>query len=256
VAGTSTDARREGREKERVRFERKLCDLESRIGHAFARKEWLREAVTHSSYAQENPGKTFYERLEFLGDRVLELIVCQWLYEERPSDGEGDLTMRLAWLVDEGSLAEAGRRIGLPEVVRTGPALPKGELPDSIVADVMEALVGALYEDGGLSVASHFVQGNIWDDGALGPEPLRSSPRNMLQERCDQLRTGQEVSQPRFDCQSSGPDNRKVFVCIASLEVGGKVLEGEGEGSSKKRAERAAAESLLTRIESSFPERK
>jgi ribonuclease-3 len=237
------DEGKEDRERERVAFERKLDGLEARIGLKFERREVLREAMTHSSYAQEDARKTNYERLEFLGDRVLELIICHRLIEMRARDGEGDLTKRLSWLVDEDSLAESGRRIGLDKVVRTGPSLPRGEVPESVIADAMEALVGALFLDRGMGAAERIVLEHVWDDRALGPEPLCAFPRNLLQHKCDQL----GLRPPKFEFEFSGPDHQRRYRCHAWVESkdGTIIAESKAEGGGKKAAERDASESLL-----------
>lgn len=244
---------KEDREKERVIFDKRLKDLQVRMGYTFVRGEWLREALTHSSYAHEEPGKPSYERLEFLGDRVLELFVCEQLFEQCP-DREGDLTKRLAWLVDEESLALAGKKLKLDHALRTGPAVPKERVPDSIVADVLEALVGAIYLDGKEKAARRFVLENVWDPEALGSEPLKASPKNLLQERCDELRGLVGDIRPEFTCEESGPDHQRSFSCCVRVKVAGEVMEASSRGkSSKKAAEKAAAEALLKCIEERFP---
>src|SRR5271157_6378119 len=113
-------------EVERVLFERGLSELEERIGHSFVRKRLLRQAMTHSSFAMED-GKESYERLEFLGDRVLELAVSDWLFHNRGWD-EGQLSKTLAWLVDEESLASAAEGLRLNENVRLGKSFA-GRMP-------------------------------------------------------------------------------------------------------------------------------
>ncbi|MCU0862073.1 MAG: hypothetical protein MUE65_07120 [Methanomassiliicoccales archaeon] len=215
---------KESREKERVMLEMRLDALEHRLGHPFVRRELLRQALTHSSYSAENKGKEPYERLEFLGDRVLELMACDRLFRDLPDEGEGDLTKRLAWLVDEESLTEVGRDLGLEGCLRLGGSVDQGRLPESILGDAVEALVGALYLDGGMKAAERFFLAWIWDGEVLGDEPLKASPLNLLQETCDRPR---------------------LYICHAMLDLEGRTMRLEREGRSKKRARREAARALL-----------
>lgn len=243
---------KESRERERVMLEMRLDSLEARLGHRFARRELLRQALTHSSYSAENRGKGSYERLEFLGDRVLELMACDRLFHELPDEGPGDLTKRLAWLVDEESLKEVGRDLGLEGCLRLGGSFAQGRVPGSILGDAVEALLGALYLDGGMRAAERLFQSWLWDEEVLGDDPLGASPLNLLQETCDRLRGGgREVGKASFEYEASGPDNARLYRCRASLDLDGATKGGEGEGWSKKRARRGAARALLEAMGSS-----
>lgn len=232
----------EASEVERALFDQHLDDLCSDLSYSFVKKDLLRQALTHSSFSQEPQGN--YERLEFLGDRVLELVVSRWLYEANRAEREGNLTKRLAWLVDEEHLNEVGRRLKLDRFVRIGTALRRDRLSDGVIADLVEALVGAIYLDRGVASATKFIRDHIWDKEVLGEEPLNASPRNTLQELCDRAK----VAHPRYECTPEGPDHSRSFLCKASVRIEDKAYEATGEGASEITAVRAAAKRLLEMI--------
>jgi ribonuclease-3 len=226
-------------EAERVKFERGVSQLEMKLGHGFARKELIRQALTHSSFAKE-AGKESYERLEFLGDRVVELAVSDWLFQNRAWD-EGELSKVLSWLVDEESLAEAAERLGLDDVIRVGKSYAGTRPSASMLADTFEAVVGALYIDAGLEIASRAVVTFLLREGDFGQLPEDYFSRNLLEERC--RRTGGQG--PIYSHQERGPEHAKEFECTVSVEGG---LAGRGKGRTKKEAERRASADLLGRM--------
>lgn len=226
-------------EAERVKFERGISQLETKIGHGFTRKELIRQALTHSSFARE-AGKESYERLEFLGDRVVELAVSDWLFQNRAWD-EGELSKMLSWLVDEESLAGAAERLGLDDAIRVGKSYAGVRPSASMLADTFEAVVGALFIDAGLEVASGAVVTYLLREGDFGELPEDYFSRNTLEELCH--RTG--APGPTYSHMERGPEHAKEFECRVSVDGG---LVGRGVGRTKKEAERRASADLLSKM--------
>jgi ribonuclease-3 len=206
----------------------------------------LREALTHSSYAHEQtPPTTYNERLEFLGDSVLGLVVSAWLYRLHPDWDEGQLTKTRASLVREETLARAARRLGVGDRLRLGRGelLTGGRDKPSLLADAFEALTAAAYLSGGLDAAEALVRAGLEADLATGPErPRRLDHKTALGEAL--RRRGLE---PEYRLvQESGPDHAKWFVI--AVRVGEEEL-GRGQGRSKKEAEQHAAKVAMRRLE-------
>ncbi len=215
-----------------------MSELEEIIQHKFARPALLREALTHSSAVGE--GESDYQRLEFLGDRVLGLVIATELLEKEPSLPEGDLAPRLNNLVRRETLAEAGLAIGLDRYLRVGPGEKdsKGRGRMSIVADVFESVLGAIYLDGGLAPARDFTLRALAKRIATVDE-LEPEPKSKLQE----LLQGRGEALPRYKTvDRSGPDHQPHFTVRVSAENGDSA---EGTGGSKREAERNAARALL-----------
>ncbi|MCL2461726.1 MAG: ribonuclease III [Defluviitaleaceae bacterium] len=206
------------------------------IGYDFKDEKLLRMALTHSSYAHENGSKDFNERLEFLGDAVLELLISDYLYNRYPDESEGNLTRLRAGLVCEGSLAALSRKIRLDRELYFGHGeeMTGGRNRDSILADALEALIGAVYLDGGLEVARKFVLG-IFDDILKNDCKFVTDYKTYLQEV---LQRDNKESAVYAIVNETGPDHEKIFT--ASVSFNGEVL-GTGEGKSKKDAEQKAA---------------
>ena len=218
--------------------------LEEQLGHHFASRALLGVALTHRSGAQEGGG-THYERLEFLGDAVLGLLAAEWLYR-RLEAPEGELSKRKSYVVSEPLLAEHARRIGLGAALRIGVGEERsgGRDKPSLLADALEALIGAAYLDGGLDAARRIVV-PLLEAGAESYRRAadRRDPKTALQEV---LQEGEGGEPPDYRLvETSGPDHQKRFVveCWAAGE-----LLGRGEGTSKKRAEQAAAGEALERL--------
>lgn len=196
----------------------------------------LELALTHRSYAYEHGGVPTNERLEFLGDSILGQAVTVMLYREFPRLDEGDLAKRRASLVSSVALAEIARGIGLGGFIRLGRGeiLTGGRDKGSILADTVEALIGAVYLDSGGEVATQLVLRLIApllnDPGHFG---VSMDPKTSLQEAAARLGSGVPV----YEIAESGPDHSKVF--IATVTVG--IITATGEGTSKKHAEMAAA---------------
>ena len=216
--------------------------LEERIGYSFRNKELILQALTHSSYANERKiNKTGnYERIEFLGDAVLELLSSDFLYRTHPDMPEGVLTKTRASMVCEPSLAFCARDLELGEFIRLGKGeeLTGGRSRESIIADVMEAVLGAIYLDGGIGEAKRFVDRFILSD--LEDKQLFSDSKSTLQELA-QGQMKEEVSYRLLG--ESGPEHDKVFE--VEVLLGDRVV-GHGTGRTKKSAEQQAAyEALL-----------
>ncbi len=223
-----------------------LDELEINIGYRFKDINLLKLALTHSSMAHERVvGKQEYnERIEFLGDAVLELISSIFLYKKYPEKNEGMLSKQRASLVCEVSLAESARRIKLGDYIMLGTGEDKtgGRFRDSILSDAFEAVIGAIFLDGGLDEAEKFVLKYVLDDVENKTAFLDS--KTMLQE----LVQKQYKLQVRYEIVSEeGPDHDKHFVARAFM--GDKTL-ADGEGHTKKSAEQQAAYASLKELKS------
>ena len=200
--------------------------------------EVLERAVTHRSYAYENGGLPNNERLEFLGDSVLGLVITDTLYAAHPDLPEGQLAKLRASVVNMRALAEVSRTIDLGSYVRLGRGeeTTGGRDKASILADTMEAIIGTLYLSGGLPAAGRFVH-HLFDPLLAAAARLGAGLdwKTSLQELC----SSGSLGSPEYRLEESGPDHEKSF--HAAVVVGSEIL-GEGEGRSKKEAEQAAAE--------------
>ena len=225
-------------------METNLTELESRIGYSFKDKTLLVKALTHSSYANEKKlGKGgCNERLEFLGDAVLELISSHFLFEKYPKLPEGELTKKRASLVCEPSLAYCAREFGLPQFLLLGKGedMTGGRNRDSIVSDATEALLGAIYLDGGFANAKEFVLKFILND--IEHKQLFYDSKTILQEIVQEKGT-QPVEYVLI--AEEGPDHNKSFTVEA--RVNGRLM-GTGTGHTKKAAEQAAAYQAIREI--------
>ncbi|HEV7509520.1 MAG TPA: ribonuclease III [Thermoanaerobaculia bacterium] len=223
---------------------RPATPLEERLGYRFKRLDLLSLALTHRSWANEQGIPEHYERLEFLGDSVLGLISAEWLYIRYPELPEGELSKLKAQLVSRPALARHAEEIGLGSALKIGVGEERsgGRTKASLLADSMEAVIGALYLDGGLEVARKVVE----------PMMKTGFEERASQDLTDSKTQLQEVSQalgwalPEYRLTAaSGPDHNKVFVveCWLAGELG-----GTGEGPSKKVAEQRAAADALARL--------
>ena len=219
-------------------------ELESRIGYTFRNRYLLECALTHTSYANEQRIRRYedYERLEFLGDAVLEMVSSEFLYEKYPKKREGELTKIRASLVCEPALAFCARDIALERFIRLGKGeeATGGRHRDSIVSDAMEATIGAIFLDGGFEPAKTFVLNYILND--IEHKQLFYDSKTILQELI-QGETDEEIVYTIL--KEEGPDHDKSF--WAQVSVGKKAL-GTGKGRTKKAAEQAAAyDAILAR---------
>ena len=223
-------------------------ELEQAIGYVFRDKSILRNAVTHSSFANENRGSACpdNERLEFLGDSILGFVVADFLYHSYMDRPEGELTRIRADLVCEGSLAKAARSIKLGEflLVGHGEDANGGRNRDSILADAMESVLAAAYLDGGFASAKGIIDRVILSDIPTG------KPRNFDYKTAFQELVQREKNQviQYVLTGESGPDHDKHFETKVLLNG---TCVGSGSGSSKKRAEQDAARNAMEKM---FPD--
>lgn len=219
----------------------KIAQLEQKIGYCFRDKALARQALTHSSYANEQKINRYedYERLEFLGDAVLELVSSDYIYREHPEMTEGNMTKYRASIVCEPALAYCAREIGIDQYILLGKGeeATGGRRRDSIISDVMEAMIGAIYLDSGMDEAKAYIHRYILSD--LEHKQLFYDAKTILQEEVQKENKGilhyELVSE-------EGPEHAKVFVVEAMV---GETKVGRGAGHSKKAAEQKAAYAAL-----------
>ena len=226
-----------------------IKDLETAIGYRFRNITLLQNALTHSSYANERWHNSLLsnERLEFLGDSVLGMLVAEYLYRNFPNRPEGELTRMRADMVCEQTLAATANRIGLGEHLLLGHGEERfgGRNRDSILADAVESVIAACFLDGGLDAALQFVQKFILVEvpvKKLHNADYKTALQELVQQKKNQVLSYVLVGQ-------SGPDHDKQFDVEVSLN--GTVV-GKGSGSSKKRAEQMAAKSAIEKL---FPDK-
>jgi ribonuclease-3 len=216
-----------------------LTEAARLIGHAFGDLRLLRTALTHPGADEASTSDTSFERLEFLGDRVLGLIIAEWLHALFPHETEGDVARRLAWLASGEAVADCIGRAGLTAHLRTG---VHATLDDtSVVADAGEAIIGALYLDGGMEAARAFVR-RLWGDLVRQqPSPPRE-PKTMLQEWAQ----GRGAPLPRYETIARhGPDHDPVFDVAVFVEGAPR---GEGRARSLRAAQKLAATDVLNKL--------
>ncbi|HIE39195.1 MAG TPA: ribonuclease III [Anaerolineales bacterium] len=224
-----------------------LKAFQERIGYPFQDEELLLCALTHPSYVNEHPEEgPDNQRLEFLGDAVLNFVVAAWVFERYPSFQEGEMTRLRAALVREETLAEFAAQLGLGEVLRLGRGEEEGGGRDrpANLEDGFEALMGALYLDGGLEPVRRFLHRLIEPaaEAVLAAEADKDA-KSRLQEWAQ----AERGITPRYRIVAErGPDHAKTFVAEVLL---GREVAGRGEGHSKQAAERAAAQEALENIE-------
>lgn len=220
--------------------------LQERLGHTFRDESLLRLALTHPSVAHESPGSTQHnQRLEFLGDAVLGLVLTRELYDRFPDLGEGPLTKARAHLVNRRTLAAEARRLGLGEnlILSRGEEASGGRHRQSALADAYEALLGAVFVDGGYDAAREFIRrslGGVF--GTLTEIPNLDNPKGELQE----LLQATSPDAPQYEMTyASGPDHDREFECAV---FHGGIELGRGRGKSKKEAESQAALRALRKL--------
>ena len=209
----------------------------ARLGYAFSTRESLEAALAHRSWCAENEGNKSNERLEFLGDSVLGLVVTNHIYRAYPDLPEGELAKVRSSVVNAQALAEAALSLDLGDAVRLGKGedASGGREKPSILSDAFEAVIGAIYLDGGWEAASEFVLrmlGTLIEEAAAGPGGQDYKTR--LQE----LAAQHYPDLPRYVVEDDGPDHAKTFHARVYI---GPDEQGQGRGRSKKQAEQAAA---------------
>ena len=218
---------------------RDLSSLEEKLGHHFSDRALLERALTHASATASGSN----ERLEFLGDRVLGLVVAETLHSRHPEESEGALTIRFHALVRAEACARVAEAMGLPSYVKHTGGFDSARARAAILSDVCEALIAALYLDGGMAAARPFIAhhwAGMFDDPSLSAEMRDAKTR--LQEWAQ----GRGLAAPAYrEIARTGPAHAPRFTIEASLE--GETPE-TGEGGSKREAEQEAAAKLLTRV--------
>lgn len=215
-----------------------LAWLEETLGRAPGDVALFERALTHASF-----GEAQYERLEFLGDRVLGLAVAAWLYEVFPDEPEGQLSKRLNALVARETCGQVGRALGVGARLRLGKQAREdgASESDNVLGDVVEALIGAVYLDAGLEAAMRFVR-SAWGDRVSTRDKAPQHPKSALQEWA----AAQERKPPVYRlAERSGPQHAPTFV--VEVEIRG-VGSASAEGASKQEAETAAAQKLLDQL--------
>lgn len=216
--------------------------LNERTGHAFADRQRLQRALTHASARSSHAGVD-YERFEFLGDRVLGLVVADMLLGAFPDAAEGELSLRLNALVNAEALSEIAEEIGLPQLIRAGSDVRglDGRKRVNLRADALESLIAVLYLDGGLEAARAFIH-RYWQPRSQAIGAARRDAKTELQEWAHQAAAGATPAY-RIDGRE-GPDHDPLFT--VSVKVGA-FAPATGSGRSKREAEQAAAAALLVR---------
>lgn len=219
-----------------------VSEVEKTLGYRFSNPDLLEKALKHSSCTEGSGSGDNYERLEFLGDAVLELVTREYLMTEYPQEPEGHLTRRKIKIVMKQNLAKHGRRLGLNDFVQVGSGFKASEgAIDTIAADALEAIIGAIYLDSGLGAAEKFLQREIM----YRSSDIDSLPdaRSALQEYCQ----AKGLTLPDYRLVSStGPDHNPVFAI--SVIIDGTEI-GKGIGRTRKAAREAAAVRALKNIE-------
>jgi len=221
-------------------------DLQARLGYIFRDLAFLRLALTHPSVVHERESSMqTNQRLEFLGDAVLQLVLTRELYEKFPAFSEGPLTKARAKLVNRHTLAERARHLGIGQylILSRGEDLHNGRERLSTLADTYEALLGAILLDGGFDAAREFILGQFQAAfGGLSGIPILENPKGELQEL---LQSG-SAEAPHYQAVSAiGPDHDRVFEC--TVHHGGVEL-ARGQGRSKKAAQSEAASAALAKL--------
>ena len=218
-----------------------ISRFEQLIGYTFRDKQLLVQAFTHSSFVNEQKINKHpdYERLEFLGDAVLEMISSAYLFRKFPDKKEGEMSKMRASLVCEGALAFDAKALDLKSYILLGKGeeATGGRDKESIIADVMEAVIGALFLDGGIEQSKRFIDSYILTN--TDAVVMFGDSKSMLQE----VAQGENLGEVRYEiCGESGPEHDKIFE--VRVYVGDKNL-GEGTGKTKKAAEQKAASQAL-----------
>ena len=215
--------------------------LEERVGYNFKNKDLLHVALSHTSYANETKNAQSNERIEYLGDAVLELISSEYIYKTYPNLPEGEMTKTRAYAVCEDSLAKVANKYDFSEYLLVGKceAMVNGKYRNSILADAVEAVIGAIFLDAGIEKAKEFILPNIIPQIEDYIKNGNKDYKTQLQEK---LQVHGDVKIEYKLVEEKGPDHEKIFV--VEVYCNDKLL-GKGEGRSKKEAEMRAAQTAL-----------
>lgn len=213
--------------------------VRNKLGHEPKDLRLFELALTHASLAPES-----YERLEFLGDRVLGMVIARALYERYPNEPEGSLSRRFNGLVDRETCAANGRELGIPGLIRLGKQAREdgATQSDNVVGDVVESLIGALFIDGGLETAERFILG-LWSDDLSAQRRAPQHPKSALQE----LAAARGIRAPAYEVLArTGAHHAPRFTVRVSVANLG---DATADGASKQEAETAAAAALLKQLQ-------
>lgn len=211
------------------------------IGYFFKNPDHLKEALSHKSFASESKTSVYNERLEFLGDSVLAAVVAHHLYRSHPDEDEGTLSKKKSQLVSRPNLARWAAEIDLGAhlLLGVGEETTGGRSRQSLLGNALEALIGAVYLDGGYDAAEKFIRGFLGRHGELAETDYKSRLQEVLQRKFK--------VPPLYELEGAlGPDHDKTFKVV--VQLGQKVL-GRGTGKSKKEAEQSAARDALESME-------
>ncbi|MDW4500518.1 ribonuclease III [Sulfitobacter sp. D35] len=225
-----------------MKLSAELRAFETRLGHSFDRPELLNRAITHASMS--SPARGDNQRLEFLGDRVLGLVMAEALLAQDRSASEGQLAPRFNALVRKETCADVAREIGLGAVMRLGRSemLSGGRRKQALLGDGIEAVIAAVYVDAGFDAAKALIL-RLWGDRVTGVDADARDAKTALQEWAQ----ARGLPPPRYvETAREGPDHAPVFTLAAELETGESETATAG---SKREAQQAAAKALLERLE-------
>lgn len=229
-----------------------LNQLQERLGHNFNDLSLLETALNHRSFLNESPEKSSNERLEFLGDAVLELIITEYLYHQKPDEPEGVLTAGRSAIVRTESLAKVATKLGLGDFLKMsyGEEKTGGRTNISLLANTTEAVIGAIYLDGGLSPAQEFIHTHILPLAQTILKGSLKDPKSLLQEKVQDL----GYLAPVYETMTEeGPDHNKLFTVAVLIE--GQNL-ASGTGKNKQTAQQEAAQKALQKVTSLAPKAK
>ncbi len=221
-----------------------MNEFETKLGYRFSSRELLEEALRHASLLGSGAGERSYQRLEYLGDAVLNLCVAEEVYRTLPGAGEGELSKARSAIINNRNLVRVGERIGIAGVLHTDPSVRKkgGGVTRKMVADAVEAVAGAIFIDGGFEAARKFVRAHFRDEKGLGDIVAGFDSKSRLQEWCQKSR----LPLPRYHLLSSvGPPHARTFRVRVELSDG---RGAEGTGETKKEAAMGAAALLLAAV--------
>ncbi|NQV15481.1 ribonuclease III [bacterium] len=231
-------------------FTKNQSAIEKTLGYSFLKPHLLERALTHSSFASQNNMSYSYERLEFLGDAVLQLVVSDYLFKTHLHLNEGTLTKYRTILVNGSYLAECATRLDLGRWILLSDSSRRGGQRDndSIMADVIESLIAAIYLDGGYEPAARWVKQHVIAGKPDYPEELQTfNFKGQLAEKCQRLKMGNPVFEVT---KTTGPDHDPLYLIQVSIDA---TVVGFGEGRNKKEASQHASEDSLKNWDIHFP---
>lgn len=229
-----------------------LPTIEKILGYSFKKPHLLERALTHSSFASQNNIRYSYERLEFLGDAVLQLVVSDYLFKTHLHLNEGTLTKYRTILVNGSYLSECATRLDLGRWILLSKSSRHGGQRDndSIMADVIESLIAAIYIDGGYEPAARWVKTHVIAGKSDYAEELSSfNHKGQLAEKCQRLKMGNPVYEVT---KTTGPDHDPIYMIQVSIDG---AIVGFGEGRNKKEASQQASEDTLKNWDVFFPDK-